>query len=97
MSNAIAPQLVGHGLRGFRIGRSDASSEEAFGYSAVSTILQQHIHHIAILIDSSPQAFLPTRYLHEDFIDEESIAQSIAFTSQSPRVPRSEFDAPKPD
>jgi hypothetical protein len=63
----------------------------------VSARLQKHINHFSVLVDRTPQIVLLTPDLHEDFINEESVALAWMFSPESPGVPGSKLDAPKSD
>ena len=54
--------------------------------SPITTGLQIHINHLAILIDGLPQIMLLTIDLDEDFIDEEGIAVASMLSFQSSSV-----------
>ncbi len=59
--------------------------------------LQINIYHFAILVNSSPQVMLLAVNLHEDFINEESIAVALVLPLQSARIDSPEFYTPEAD
>ena len=86
MSNAIAPQFVGHNFPGFTAMISEQTLEEPLSSSAIASGLQIHIHHLTVLVNSSPQVTLLTVDPHEDFIDEESVTVTLVLSLQSTSV-----------
>jgi len=69
--------------------------EESFSCFAISPFLEEDINDISILINGSLQIMLNTVYLDEHFINEECIAESLAFSFQSFGIFISELITPE--
>jgi hypothetical protein len=82
MRNAIAYQLVCHNLSRFTMVIFQQSSEETLSSSPITTRLEKHIDHFAILVNSPPQVLLLTTNLHKYFVDVECIAEPLMTTLQ---------------
>ncbi len=74
MCDAIASQLIGHYFPGIIMMILQQAFEKALGRLAVASCLQNHIDHLSVLINSSPQVLLLTLDLHEHFVDEKCIS-----------------------
>ena len=83
MRNAVTSQLVRHYLPRFTTVVSKQSFEKALSSRAISFGLQKYIHHLAILINRSPQIVLLATDLNEDFINIERIAETLVPTVQA--------------
>jgi len=95
MRNAIASQLVRHNLSRFAMVIFQQSLEETLGSRSVTTCLEKHIDHFAILVNSPPQVLLFAIYLHKYFVYVECIAEPLMPTFQSFRILRAELVAPQ--
>ncbi len=58
-------------------------AKEAFSGSTISTLGDQNIDHVSILIDCSPQIAALTTDGDEEFIDVPDVAESALFPTQS--------------
>ena len=94
MRNAIASQLVRHNLSRFSLVIFQQPPEETLCSRTVTTVLEKHINHLAILINSPPQILLFTTNLHKYFIDVECIAEPLMAFFQSSSILRTELVAP---
>jgi hypothetical protein len=59
--------------------------------------LQERIDHIAILVNSSPQAVQLAINLHEDLINKESTSLPLVFALQTPGVLETKLVTPQTD
>jgi len=66
-------------------------TKEAFSRSTLSTLGDQIVDHVSILIDGPPKIEALTLNRDEEFIDVPDIAESSLFPTQSSRVGRSEL------
>jgi len=82
MRNAIASQLVCHNLSRFTMVIFQQSPEETLSSSPVTTRLEKHIDHLAILVNSPPQVLLLATNLHKYFVDVECITEPLMPTLQ---------------
>jgi len=89
MRNAIASQLVRHNLSRFSLVIFQQPLEETLCSRTVSTGLEKHINHLAILVNSPPQVLL--KY----FVDVECIAEPLMPTFQPFGILGAEFVAPQ--
>jgi hypothetical protein len=80
-SDTVAPQLVRYYFSGFITMRIQQSFEKTFGGLAVASPLQEDVDDFSVLIDGSPQVVLPTINLHENFIDIESVTETLVSAS----------------
>ncbi len=69
--------------------------EKSLSSRAIPSDLQKHIDRLSVLIDSSPQVPLLAANLHEDFINEKCIAETLVTTLQSRRIPGSKLFTPQ--
>ncbi len=72
-------------------------AKEAFSGSMISTLGNQNIDHVSILIDGPPKIEALTLDGDEEFIDMPGVAESALFPTQSSGVRRSEFLTPVSD
>ena len=70
------------------------ASEESLGGPRISSLLEQHIDDLTILVDRPPQVPLIASDSHEDLINEERVAVATVPVPQSKRIPGSELIAP---
>lgn len=96
MRHAVAPQLIRHDLPRFIVMILQEPLKETPGGRAVTTRLEKHVDHLAVLINGAPQILLLPAYLHENFVDVESIAVPLMPTLQSFGVFWTELVAPQP-
>jgi len=94
MRNAIAPQLVRYNLSRFTMVIFQQSPEETLCSSPVTTRLEKHIDHLAILVNSPPQILLLSTNLHKCFVDVERITEPLMAFLQPPSILRAELVAP---
>ena len=94
MRNAIASQLVRHNLSRFTMVIFQQSPVETLSSRSVTTRLEKHIDHLAILVNSPPQVLLLTTNLHKYFVDVECIAEPLMSFFQSSGILRPELVAP---
>ncbi len=82
MRNAIASQLVRYNPSRLYLMLFQQPPEETLSSSTVTTGLEKHIDHLAILVNSPPQILLLTTNLHKYFVDVECIAEPLMPTLQ---------------
>jgi hypothetical protein len=80
--NAVTSQLVRHYLPRFATVISNLPLEKPLSSCAVPSCLQKHIDHLSVLINGSPQILLLAADLHEHFINEKCIAETLPPTLQ---------------
>jgi hypothetical protein len=71
------------------------ASEESIGGLCISSLLEQHINDLIILVDRPPQVPLLASDSNEDLINEERVAVAAVPAPQSKRIPWSELIAPQ--
>jgi hypothetical protein len=76
---------------------SQGLTKEAFSGSAISTLSDQNIDHVSILIDGPPKIEALTLDGDEEFIDVPDVAESPLFPTHSAGIGRSEFLTPVSD
>jgi len=94
MCSRITPKLVGDQLPGCLSLMFQGPTKEAFSGSTISTLGNQNIDHVSILIDGPPKIEALTLEGDEEFIQVPDVAQSSLFVPQSSRIGRSEFPTP---
>ena len=97
MCSQITPKLVDNQLPGCLSLMFQGSTKEAFSGSTISTLGNQNIDHVSILIDGPPKIEALTLDGDEEFIDVPDVAESSPFPTQSSGVGRSEFLTPVSD
>ncbi len=97
MCSQITLKLVGDQLPGCLSLMFQGPTKEALSGSTISTLGNQNIDHVSILIDGSPQIAALTLDGDEEFIDVPDVAESSLFPTQSSGVGRSEFLTPVSD
>ena len=97
MCSRITPKLVGDQLPGCLSLMFQGPTKEAFSGSTISTLGDQNIDHVSILIDGPPKIEALTLDGDEEFIDVPDVAESSLFPTQSSGVGRSEFLTPVSD
>jgi hypothetical protein len=95
MRNAIASQLVRYNLSRFAMVIFQQLLEETLSSRAVTTRLEKHINHLAILVNSPPQVLLFAIYPHKYFVDVERIAEPLMPTLQPFGILGAELVAPQ--
>jgi hypothetical protein len=91
MRNAVTSQLVRHYLPRLTTVSFKQPLEKPLRSSTVPSCLQKHIDHLFALIDRTAQILLLAADLHEDFINEKCIAETLLPTLQPPGVLRSKL------
>jgi len=97
MCSQITPKLVDNQLPGCLSLMFQGSTKEAFSGSTISTLGNQNIDHVSILIDGPPKIEALSLEGDEEFIDVPDVAESSPFPTQSSGVGRSEFLTPVSD
>ncbi len=97
MCSRITPKLVGDQLPGCLSLMFQGSTKEASCGSTISTLGDQNIDHVSILIDGSPKIAALTLDSDEEFIYMPDVAESSLFSPQSSGIGRSEFPRPGSD
>ena len=69
--------------------------EKTLSSSPVTTCLEKHIDHLAILVNSPPQVLLFSINLHKHFIDVKCIAEPLVPTFQPFGILGAELVAPQ--
>jgi hypothetical protein len=72
-------------------------TKEAFSGSTISTLGDQNIDYVSILIDGPPKVKALTLDGDEEFIDVPDITESSLFPTQSSGIGRAEFLTPVSD
>ena len=93
----IAPQLVGDQLPGCLSLMVQHVTKEARSGSTISTLGDQNIDHVPILIDGSPQIEMLTLDSDEEFIDVPDVAEPPLLSSQISSIGRTELQTPIPN
>ncbi len=91
MCGRITPKLVGDQLPGCLSLLFQHLTKEALSGSTISTLGNQNIDHVSILIEGPPQIEALTLDGDEEFIDVPDVVESSLFPTQSSGVGRSEF------
>jgi len=97
MCSRITPKLVGDQLPGCLSLMFQGPTKEAFSGSTISTLGNQNIDHVSILIDGPPKIEALTLDGDEEFIDVPDVAEPPLLPPQISRVERSEFLTPVSD
>ena len=97
MGCRIAPELVSDQLPGRFFLALQQLAKEALSRFLVSTLRDQDVENITVLIDCEPEIHLLSLDLYEGFIDVPSVAQPAPLPSDFPGVLRPELRAPEPD
>ncbi len=97
MCSRITPKLVGDQLPGCFSLMFQGSTKEAFSGSTISTLGNQNIDHVSILIDGPPKIETLALDVDKEFINVPDVAESSPFPTQSSGVGRSEFLTPVSD
>jgi hypothetical protein len=90
----VALQLVRHDRPGLTPMAGMQASEESLGGLRISSLLEQHIDDLPILVDRPPQVPLLASDSNEHLINEEPVAVATVPATQSKRIPWSELVAP---
>ena len=94
MSSGTTPELVGNeSPRNFTL-TFQHFAKEPFSSSLVPLFRHQDVESVAVLIYITPEIELLSLNLHEDFIDEPSIAQPALLSSDRPGILRPKLQAP---
>ena len=91
MCSRITPKLVGDQLPRCLSLMLQGPTKEALSGSKISTLGDQNIDHVSILIDGPPKIEALTLDGDEEFIDVPDVTESSLFPTQSSGVGRSEF------
>jgi HAD superfamily hydrolase (TIGR01509 family) len=94
LSDAIAPQLVGHNHSWLVLQTLQQPFEEALRRLGIAPGLNQDIEHNAILIDGAPEIVLHALDPDEDFVHVPLVARSRPASPQAVGETRGEFLAP---
>jgi len=97
MGDWITSQLIRHDLPELSAMISQQTLEKPLCCRSVPPGMQINIYHFAILVNSCPQVMLLAVNLHEEFINEESIAVALVLPLQSARIDSPEFYTPEAD
>ena len=97
MCSRITPKLVGDQSPVCLSLMFQGPMKEAFSGSTISTLGDQNIDHVSILIDGSPKIAALTLDGDEEFIHVPDIAQSSLFSTQYSGIGRSELPTPVSD
>ena len=97
MCSRITPKLVGDQLPRCLSLMLQGPTKEALSGSTISTLGDQNIDHVSILIDGPPKIEALTLNGDEEFIDVPDVTESSLFPTQSSGVGRSEFLTPVSD
>ena len=97
MCSRINPKLVGDQLPRCLSLMLQGPTKEALSGSTISTLGDQNIDHVSILIDGPPKIEALTLDGDEEFIDVPDVTESSLFPTQSSGVGRPEFLRPVSD
>jgi hypothetical protein len=86
MSDSITSQFIRHYHPWFTLMILQQPIKEPFRRITVPPLLEKHINHLPILVNSPPQVMLFAIHLDEYFVNEESIAEPMMPTFQSSRI-----------
>jgi len=86
MCHTIATKFIRHDLPGLATMATHKSPEKALGCYPIPTSLQEHIYHLSILVNGSPEIMLLTFDLYKYLINEECIAEALMLSFQPPSV-----------
>jgi hypothetical protein len=73
------------------------SPEEPLGSSPISSVLQEYIYYLPILVNGAPEIVLFASDLHKDFIYVEGVTISLVSSFHATGVHSTELDAPEAD
>ena len=94
MCSPIAPQLVGDQLPGWLSLMLQHLTKESRSGSTISTLANQNIDHVSILIDSSPQIEVLTSDFDEELIYMPDVAEWPLLLPQIASIGRTELQTP---
>ncbi len=97
MGSRITPMLVGDQLPGCLSLMFQGPTKEALSGSTISTLGDQNIDHVSILIDGSPKIAALTLDGDEEFIDVPNVAESSLFSTKISGVAGAKLLTPVPD
>ena len=97
MCSRITPKLVGDQLPRCLSLMFQGPTKEALSGSTISTLGDQNIDHVSILIDGPPKIEALTLDGDEEFIDVPDVTESSLFPTQSSGIGWSEFLTPVSD
>jgi len=97
MCSRITPKLIGDQLPGYLSLMFQSPTEEALSRSANSTLGDQNIDHVSILIDGPPMIEALALDGDEEFIDVPDVAEPSLFSPQSSSIGRTELLTPISD
>ena len=97
MRSPVTPQLVGNQLPGCSFLMLQHLTKETRCCSTVSTLRNENIDYVSILIDSSPQIEVLTSDFDEEFIDMPEIAEPTLFLPQLACIGRTKLQTPIPN
>ncbi len=96
MCCSITPQLVGDQLPGCLPLMLQHLTKEARSRSTISTLGDQNINHVSILIDGSPQIEVLSSDSDEEFIDVPDVTEPSLLPPQISSIGRTELPTPIP-
>ncbi len=96
MSGTVASQLVGDKLGGSRSLGFQELTKEPLGGLPISSLLQQNVDRVSVLVDGSPEVVSNPTDRDEEFIEMPNIPKSTLFFPQSSCVDRPELATPVP-
>lgn len=97
VSNAIASQFVCHDLPGLFPVIAQSSPETPLCGCSISSGLQVHINHFAILVNGSPEIVLLAFDPDKNFIDAEGVAIATMLSLESSGIYAPQLDTPQAD
>jgi hypothetical protein len=96
LSDAVAPQLVGHDHSRHVLQALQQLSEEALGGIGISPLLNKDIEHNAVLVDGAPEVVLITLDPDEHLIEVPLVPWPWSAATNATGKTLAEFPAPAP-
>jgi hypothetical protein len=96
LSDAVAPQFVGHDHPRHALQAFQQTSEEALGGVGISPVLNKDVEHNAVLVDGTPEVVLNALDLDEHLVEVPLVPWSWAAAANATGKALAEFSAPSP-
>jgi hypothetical protein len=96
LSDAVAPQLVGHDHPRHVLQAFQQTSEEALGGVGISPVLNKDVEHNAVLVDGTPEVLLNALDPDEHLVEVPLVPRPWAAAANATGKALAEFPAPAP-